>query len=54
MEDMLIYNYHRPSSLIKKDVSEELFLSKYSEIQKNTYAHCFFWGDVSQPFILAR
>jgi hypothetical protein len=54
MEDMLIYNYHRPSSLIKKDVSEELFLSKYSEIQKNTDAPCFFWGDVSQPFILAR
>ncbi len=51
---MLIYNYHRPSSLIKKDVSEELFLSKYSEIQKNTDAPCFFWGDVSQPFILAR
>ncbi|MDQ0066002.1 SWIM zinc finger family protein [Chryseobacterium lathyri] len=54
MEDMLIYNYQRPSALIKKDVSEELFLSKYSEIQKNTDAPCFFWGDVSQPFILAR
>jgi len=54
MEDVLIYNYQRPSSLIKKDVSEELFLSKYSEIQKNTDAPCFFWGDVSQPFILAR
>ncbi|MGK6343619.1 SWIM zinc finger family protein [Chryseobacterium sp. DT-3] len=54
MEEMLIYNYQKPSSLIKKDVSEELFLSKYSEIQKNTDAPCFFWGDVSQPFILAR
>ncbi|SFN83361.1 SWIM zinc finger [Chryseobacterium oleae] len=54
MEDTLVYNYQRPSSLIKKDASEELFLSKYSEIQKNTDAPCFFWGDVSQPFILAR
>ncbi|MBB6372319.1 SWIM zinc finger family protein [Chryseobacterium shigense] len=54
MEDTLIYNYQRPSSLIRKDTSEELFLSKYSEIQKNTDAPCFFWGDVSQPFILAR
>ncbi|REC75856.1 SWIM zinc finger family protein [Chryseobacterium elymi] len=54
MEDVLIYNYQRPSSLIKKDVSEELFLSQYSEIRKNTDAPCFFWGDVSQPFILAR
>ncbi len=54
MEDTLIYRYQRPSSLIKKDTSEELFLSKYSEIQKNTDVPCFFWGDVSQPFILAR
>ena len=54
MEDTLIYRYQRPSSLIKKDASEELFLSKYSEIQKNTDVPCFFWGDVSQPFILAR
>jgi hypothetical protein len=54
MEDTLIYRYQRPSSLIKKDASEKLFLSKYSEIQKNTNVPCFFWGDVSQPFILAR
>lgn len=54
MEDTLIYRYQRPSSLIKKDASEKLFLSKYSEIQKNTDVPCFFWGDVSQPFILAR
>jgi len=54
MEDTLIYRYQRLSSLIKKDASEELFLSKYSEIQKNTDAPCFFWGDISQPFILAR
>jgi len=54
MEDTLTYHYQRPSSLIKTSASEELFLSKYSEIQKNTDAPCFFWGDVGQPFILAR
>lgn len=54
MEDTLIYNYQRTSALIKNEASEELFLSRYSEIQKNTDAPCFFWGDVCQPFILAR
>ena len=54
MEDTLIYNYSKPSSLVKKETLEELFLAKYSEIQKNTDAPCFFWGNVGQPFILAR
>lgn len=54
MEDTLIYNYSRASSLVKKDALEELFLAKYSEIQKNTDVPCFFWGNVGQPFILAR
>lgn len=54
MEDTLIYTYTKPSSLTKKKSSEELFLSKYSEIQKNTDAPCFFWGNVGQPFIVAR
>ncbi|MFZ4931190.1 SWIM zinc finger family protein [Chryseobacterium sp. Mn2064] len=54
MEDTLIYNYSRSSSLAKKDGLEELFLAKYSEIQKNTDVPCFFWGNVGQPFILAR
>lgn len=54
MEDMLMYNYSRASSLVKKDAMEELFLAKYSEIQKNTDVPCFFWGNVGQPFILAR
>ncbi|REC48519.1 SWIM zinc finger family protein [Chryseobacterium pennipullorum] len=54
MEDTLIYNYSRASSLVKKDAMEELFLAKYSEIQKNTDVPCFFWGNVGQPFILAR
>ncbi|NIF07144.1 SWIM zinc finger family protein [Chryseobacterium sp. Tr-659] len=54
MEDTLIYNYSKSSSLVKKDTLEELFLAKYSEIHKNTDAPCFFWGNVGQPFILAR
>ncbi|MBV8326342.1 SWIM zinc finger family protein [Chryseobacterium sp.] len=54
MEDTLIYNYSRSSSLEKKGALEELFLAKYSEIQKNTDVPCFFWGNVGQPFILAR
>ncbi len=54
MEDTLIYNYSRASSLVRKDAMEELFLAKYSEIHKNTDAPCFFWGNVGQPFILAR
>ncbi|MEG0927893.1 SWIM zinc finger family protein [Chryseobacterium sp.] len=54
MEDMLTYNYSRSSALVKKDDLEELFLSKYSEIQKTTDVPCFFWGNVGQPFILAR
>ncbi len=54
MEDLLTYKYASPSSLLKKGNSEELFLSKYSEIQKNTDAPCFFWGNVKNPFIIAR
>lgn len=54
MEDTLIYNYSRSSSFVKKDALEELFLAQYSEIQKKTDTPCFFWGNVGQPFILAR
>lgn len=54
MEDMLTYTYSRSSSFVKKDALEELFLAQYSEIQKKTDAPCFFWGNVKQPFILAR
>lgn len=54
MEDMLTYNYSRSSSLVKKDALEELFLAQYSEIQKKKDTPCFFWGNVGQPFILAR
>lgn len=54
MEDILTYSYARPSGLLKHGNEEELFLSKYSEIQKNTDAPCFFWGNIANPFIMAR
>ena len=54
MEDTLIYNYSGASSLVRRGALEELFLAKYSEVDKNTNAPCFFWGNVGQPFILAR
>lgn len=54
MEDTLIYNYSGASSLLKKGALEELFFAQYSEIHKNTDVPCFFWGNVGQPFILAR
>ncbi|MDH5035919.1 SWIM zinc finger domain-containing protein [Chryseobacterium cucumeris] len=54
MEDTLIYSYSGVSSLVRKGTLEELFLAKYSEIDKNTDIPCFFWGNVRQPFILAR
>ncbi|WFB66919.1 SWIM zinc finger family protein [Chryseobacterium sp. WX] len=54
MEDTLIYSYSGVSSLVRRGTLEELFLAKYSEIDKNTDIPCFFWGNVRQPFILAR
>lgn len=54
MGDTLIYSYSGVSSLVRRGTLEELFLAKYSEIDKNTDIPCFFWGNVKQPFILAR
>ncbi|MGG1924045.1 SWIM zinc finger family protein [Chryseobacterium sp. NRRL B-14798] len=54
MEDTFIYNYSGASSLVRTGALEELFLAKYNEVYKNTDAPCFFWGNVGQPFILAR
>ena len=53
-EDLLTYQYATPSALHKSGSADELFLSKYSEIEKNTDAPCFFWGNVENPFVLAR
>lgn len=54
MSDLLTYQYTQPSRLIKEATSEQLFLSKYSEIQKKTDAPCYFWGNINNPFIMAR
>jgi hypothetical protein len=54
MKDTFIYNYSGASSLVRRGALEELFLAQYNEVQKNTDAPCFFWGNVGQPFILAR
>lgn len=54
MNDLLSYIYNTPSSLTKGKGGDELFLAKYSEIQKKTDAPCFFWGNVKDPFIMAR
>lgn len=54
MSDTLTYSYKSPSALVKNAKGNDLFLSKYSEIQKNTDAPCFFWGNIKQPFLLAR
>ncbi|MGM5629854.1 SWIM zinc finger domain-containing protein [Apibacter raozihei] len=54
MDDSLIYKYAFPSSVIQKSGKDELFLSKYSEIQKNSEAPCYFWGTIRNPFIISR
>ncbi|MCD8043117.1 MAG: SWIM zinc finger domain-containing protein [Tannerellaceae bacterium] len=54
MEDLITYKYKSPSALIQKEGKEALFLSKYSEVAKNNEAPCFFWGDITEPFIMAR
>lgn len=54
MEDLITYKYKSPSTLIQKEGKDALFLSKYSEVAKNTEAPCFFWGDITEPFLMAR
>jgi len=49
----ITYRYTSPSSLLKADGREELFLAQYSEVQKKE-TPCFFWGRLSEPFITAR
>jgi hypothetical protein len=53
MSDIITYQYNNPSSLLRSATGDELFLSKYSEIQKKE-APCFFWGRLQDPFITAR
>lgn len=53
MSETLTYQYNAPSLLRKSVDSDELFLSKYSEVQKKD-APCFFWGRLKDPYITAR
>lgn len=53
MSETITYQYRDPSSLLRSENGDELFLSKYSEVQKKE-APCFFWGKLENPLITAR
>jgi len=54
MAEVINYQYNNPSAFVKQsDRSDELFLSKYSEVQKNN-GSCFFWGKLKEPYTTAR
>ena len=53
MTDTISYQYAAPSTLERSADQDELFLAKYSEIEKRE-APCFFWGKLTQPYMTAR
>jgi SWIM zinc finger len=53
MLDTITYQYQYASAFIKSSAQDELFLAKYSEIEKKN-APCFFWGNLTEPYITAR
>ncbi len=53
MSDTITYQYASPSALVKTANSDELFLAKYSEIQKKE-APCFFQGRLADPYTVSR
>jgi len=53
MSDLITYHYSSPSGLLKSGAEDTLFLSKYSEVEKNE-APCFFWGKLTDPYSTAR
>jgi len=53
MSDTITYQYSSPSALLRSAGNDELFLARYSEIEKKD-APCFFWGKLKDPFITAR
>lgn len=53
MSDTITYQYNKSSALNKSDSLDELFLAKYSEVQKKN-APCFFWGRLTAPYTTAR
>lgn len=54
MTDTITYSYHGVSCLTQKEREGNLFLSKYSEIQRPMEAPCFFWGYLKNPYLLSR
>ena len=54
MSETITYQYSAVSRLQRTAQEGQLFLSKYSEIQKNTEAPCFFWGHLKAPYMIAR
>jgi len=53
MSDTITYQYTKSSALNKSNSLDELFLAKYSEVQKKN-APCFFWGRLTDPYTTAR
>jgi hypothetical protein len=53
MSDTITYQYKSASTLNKSGRFDELFLAKYSEIEKKD-APCFFWGKLTDPYLTAR
>ncbi|MGC1241675.1 MAG: hypothetical protein WA874_08805, partial [Chryseosolibacter sp.] len=53
MSETITYHYAHPSALVKESSTDELFLAKYSEVQKKN-APCFFWGRLNDPYVTAR
>lgn len=53
MSDTITYHYNSASALNKFANQDELFLAKYSEIEKKE-APCFFWGKLTDPYTTAR
>jgi hypothetical protein len=53
MSDLITYAYAAPSSLVKNQQGDELFLANYSEVQKKSNP-CFFWGKLKDPHTTAR
>jgi hypothetical protein len=53
MPETITYQYQQPSALTHAASTDELFLSKYSEVQKKDVP-CFFWGKLTDPYVTAR
>lgn len=53
MSETITYQYASPSALRKTASAEELFLAKFSEVEKKE-APCFFWGRLADPYTTAR